>query len=156
MHRGYKASFYLIKRWKYFKTVVSYVLVKKLLILSLGLLVISVFFVHCAFSMGGNSYCPFKIPLGDCSGHNVIQSAIHHVSSMLNSTLATLPLFVSFSFLFAFMIFLKFEDIFIYKPVYSLVKIEKPIFAPRKHIFRWLSIIRQRDPENSAWAYNIG
>ncbi len=122
---------------------------KKLPILLLGLLILNAVFVFCAFDMGVASHCPFGLSsAGECFGENVIQSVTHHISNMLDSTLAVLPFLVSLVSLAIFAIFLSSEDI-LYKYQYSLSEIETPTFIPRKSVFKWLSIVRQGDPENS-------
>ena len=127
---------------------------KKLLIFLLGLLILNAVFVFCAFDIGVASHCPFGLSsAGECFGENVIQSVTHHISNMLGSTLAVLPFLISFVALAIFFTFI-FETT-VFKPWCNLSEVKVPSFIPQKNIFKWLSIVRQRDPENFLRAYVI-
>ena len=128
---------------------------KKLSIFLLGLLILNAVFVFCAFDMGMTSHCPLGLSItGNCIGENAIQSAAHHISTMLDSTLAVLPFLISLAALAIFTGFI-FETTFL-RPLYNLVEIRTPSFILQKSLFEWLSLIRQRDPENFFRAYNVG
>lgn len=127
---------------------------KKLPIFLLGLLILNAVFVFCAFDMGVASHCPFGLSsAGECFGENVIQSMTHHISNMLDSTLAVLPFLISFVALAIFTVFI-FKTTSL-RPLYNLAEIKTPSFILQKSLFEWLSIVRQRDPENFLRAYVI-
>jgi len=128
---------------------------KKLVIFLLGLLVLNAVFVYCAFDISMSSHCPLGLSMtGSCIGENAIQSAAHHISTMLDSTLAVLPFLISLAALAVFTGFI-FEAIPL-RPLYNLTEIKTPSFILQRSLFEWLSLIRQRDPENFFRAYNVG
>jgi hypothetical protein len=128
---------------------------KRLPLFLLGLLVINAVFAFCAFGVEMNSHCPLGLSMASgCLGENIIQSAAHHISTMLNSTLAVLPILIGFVALAAFAIFIL--ETTILRPWYNLSETKVPSFIPQRRIFKWLSITRQRDPEDLIWMHSIG
>ena len=128
---------------------------KKLPLFLLGLLILNAVFVFCAFDMGVTSHCPLGLSMtGNCIGENAIQSAAHHISTMLDSTLAVLPFLISLAALAIFTVFI--FKVTPLRPSYNLAEIKTPSLILQKSLFEWLGLIRQRDPENFFRAYNVG